>query len=272
MGRGIRRATGGLVALALVAAAIGFYVFSPRLSATSGLPTVTNAEPAPTPSFTQSAAPDSTPTPVASGTAPQPLDSSPDRNLPPGPGGRDPGIRLTATPTPQGTFDVVETVRLVKPVTKLTLAPPDFTSASPSLRSSRPVAAGLVVTAGGSRIKLSNGTVSRATVIPIAKPADLFELRYQLRGATVISRPSSVGRRLGGLGPMVTGVPDGLAVAITVRGHSVRNLSCPCLPQDDQACAAGHQPRLRVNGNLARRDALVEVQFDIAAAQVEAPR
>jgi hypothetical protein len=272
MGRGVRRTVGGLVTLALVAAAIGFYLVSPRLSATSGLSPGTNAEPTAVRSSSQSADPGPNPTLVPSETATQAPGSSPDPNLPPGPGGREPGIRLTATPTSQGLFDVVETVRLVEPVTKLTLAPPDLTSASPSLRGMRPVAEGLVVTAGDSRIKLPSGTVRRATVIRLTTPAYLFELRYQLRGTIVVSKPSTLGRRLGGLGPLVTGVPDGLAVAISVRGHSVRNLSCPRLPQDDQACAAGQQPRLRVNRNLARRDALVEVQFDITAAQVEAPR
>jgi hypothetical protein len=272
MGGGVRRVIGGLVTLALVAAAIGFYVVSARLSATSGPTTVATVEPAPTQSSSQSAAPDPTPTPIPSEAATQPPGNSPNRNLPPGPGGREPGIRLTAAPTSTGAFDVVETVRLAEPVTNLAVAPPNFASASPSLRSRHPVAEDLVVTAGDSPIKLPNHTVRGPTAIRLAKPADLFELRYQLRGATVVSRPSSVGRRLGGLGPLVTGMQEDLPVAISVRGRSVRNLSCPRLPTADQACAAGSQPRLRVNRNLARRDAVIEVQFDITAAQVEAPR
>jgi hypothetical protein len=179
---------------------------------------------------------------------------------------------LTATPTPQGAFDVVETVRLAAPVTKLTLAPPDLAAASPTLRGGHPVAEGLVVRAGNSRIKLTSHVVRQTTVISADRPTDLFELRYQLRGVTAISTPSSAGRALGVVGPLATGVPAELPVAITVRGRNIRNLSCPCLTQDAQACAAGRLPRLRVNQNLARRDALVEVQFDITATQVEAPR
>jgi hypothetical protein len=60
-------------------------------------------------------------------------------------------------------------------------------------------------------------------------------------------------------------------VAITVRGHSVLNLSCPRLPIADQSCAAGAQPRLRVDRDLARRDALVLVQFNISTTRVGAP-
>ena len=71
---------------------------------------------------------------------------------------------------------------------------------------------------------------------------------------------------------MVTAVPEELPVAITVQGHSVRNLSCPRLPLDDQACAAGRRPKVRVDRKLPLRDALVVVQFDVAVTQVGAPR
>jgi hypothetical protein len=273
MGGAVRRAIGTLVTLALVAAALGFYIASPRLSVTSGEPPVTNAEPASPATSSQYAAPSPTATGTTTPATTRGRNRSPDRDLPPGPGGREPGIRLTATPTAQGRFDVVETVRLAAPVTQLTLAPPDLTApaVSPSLHRMHPAAEGLVLTAGDSRVKLANDVVRRATEIPIAEPTDRFQLRYQLRGVTAISAPSSAGRRLAGVGPLLTGVPDELPVAITIRGHSIRNLSCPCLAQDDQACAAGRQPKLRVNRNLARRDALVEVQFDIPVTQVGAP-
>jgi hypothetical protein len=171
----------------------------------------------------------------------------------------------------QGDFEVVEMVRLAVPVSELTVAPPDLTRAGPSLRKTRPVVEALKVTADDRPIKLRTDTVRMATVVRLARPADLFELHYRLRGVTVINKPSSAGRRLGGLGP-IAGVPDQLPVAITVRGHSVLNLSCPCLPEDDRTCAAGRQPRVQVNGPLSRRDALVEVQFNLAATRFGAPR
>jgi hypothetical protein len=269
IGRGLRRASGSLVLLALLAAALGFYVGSPRFLVTSGARPVTT-EPASEPSPTESASPAPTPTP--SQTATQNPGTSPDRDLPPGLGGQEPGIRLSATPTVQGEFEVVEMVRLADPVSELTVAPPDLTRAGPSLRKTRPVVEALKVTADDRPIKLMNDTVRRATVVRFARSADLFELHYRLRGVTVINKPSSAGRRLGGLGPIVIGVPEQLPVAITVRGHSVLNLSCPCLPEDDQTCAAGRQPRIQVNRNLIRRDALVEVQFNLAATRFGAPR
>ena len=274
MGGVLRRAIGTLLALVLVAAAVGFYLGSPRLSATSGPTPVATAEPVPLESPMESASPDPNPTPTPTPTRrPTPTpDSSPHRDLPPGPGGREPGIRLTATTTPQGAFEMVETVRLAEPVTQLILAPPDLRPAGGHLQTKRPVAEALEVVAGGKKIKLTNTTVRRALVVHNPRPTDLFKLRYRLRGVTVSNTPSSSGRALGGVGPLVTGVPDELPVAVTVRGDSVRNLSCPCLPLDDQACAAGPAPKVRVNQNLRRKDALVVVQFDLGVAGVGGPR
>jgi hypothetical protein len=266
MGGGVRRAIGSLVTVALLAAALGFYVASPRHAVTSGPPPVNQAEPVPARTATQVVSPAPTPTETTA----QARGSSPDRNLPPGPGGREPGIRVTATPTSHGNFEIVETVRLAAPVTQLALSVPDLTPAGPILAATHPVAETLKVTADNHSIKLSTRTVRRSIRVALPRPADLFELSYRLSGVTVMNTPSSAGRALGGLGPMATDVPDELPVAITVRGHSVRNLSCPRLPIDGQACAAGRSPKLRVEPNLARRDALVLVQFDISATQLGA--
>jgi hypothetical protein len=266
----LRRAIGTVVTLALVGAAIGFYTLSPHLSLTAGPEPATTAEPTPTRTTIESASPSLTQPPTR--TATRTPESKPDRDLPPGPGGRQPGIRLTATPTSLGAFDVVETVRLAEPVTQLTLAPPDLTSANRELRRKRPVAEALQVRAAGRAIKVPSTTLRRAVVLSLAEPGVAFELRYRLRGVTVLNKPSSAGRALGAVEPLVTGVPAELPVAVTVRGHSVRNLTCPRLPIADWACAAGPQPNMRVNRNLPRRDALVAAQLDLTATRVGAPR
>src|SRR4051812_33525212 len=272
MGSGLRRAIGGLVTLALLVAAVGFYLASPHLAVTAGQPPGNNAEPAGSPSPEPSTSSAQTGTPVPSQTATTPAAESPrDRRLPPGPGGREPGIRITAIPTVQGPFEVVETVRLAGPVDALTVAPPDLTPATSSLPGAHPVAEGLRVTADGHPVRLPTRRVSQPIEIRPTSPTDLFELHYRLRGVTVLNTPSSTGRALGGLGPLVTGVPNELPVAITVRGHSVLNLSCPRLPIANQACAAGVPPRLRVNPDLTLRNALVLVQFNIPATRVGAP-
>jgi hypothetical protein len=272
MGSGVRRAIGGLVTLALLVAAVGFYLASPRLAANAGPPPGNNADPAGSPSSEPSAASPQPATPVPTQTETTPGGESPrDRKLPPGPGGREPGIRITAIPTVQGPFEVVETLRLAEPVSALTLAPPDLTPATSSLPGTHPVADALRVTANGHPVRLPTRRVSRPIEVLPSGPTDLFELHYRLRGVTVLNTPSSAGRALGGLGPLVTGVPDELPVAITVRGHSVLNLSCPRLPIANQACAVGARPRMRVDRNLTRRDALVLVQFNIPATRVGAP-
>ena len=116
MGGALRRAIGIVVTLALVGAAIGFYVASPGLSLTSGPGPVTTAEPAPTRTTIGSASPARPPRRPTRTPTPTP-ETTPDRDLPPGPGGREPGIRLTVTPTALGAFDVIETVRLAEPAT-----------------------------------------------------------------------------------------------------------------------------------------------------------
>jgi hypothetical protein len=271
MGGAFRRALGSLVTLTLLAAAIGFYLASPRLHVTSGSGPATNAEPARTQSPTESASPDSTPTATPTPTATQAPGSSDDRNLPPGPGGSESGIQLVAATTSDGEFDIIETVRLAQPVVRVTLAPPDLRPLAGDLKRKRPVAQALTVRVEGHRIKAPKRTVRQATELTFTRPTDLFELHYRVQGATVASKPSRAGRLLGAVGPL-TRVPDDLPVAITVKGHSVLNLSCPCLSLEDQACAAGDVPTMRVDQYLARRDALVLVQFDIPATQVGAPR
>jgi hypothetical protein len=272
MSGAFRRAIGTVVTLALVGAAIGFYALSPNLTLTSGPGPVTTAEPAPTRTTIESASPTPTPSPAPTRTPTRTPESTPDPNLPPGPGGRTPGIRLTVTPTAHGAFDVIEAVRMAEPVTQLSLALPDVASAGRILRGKRAVAGSLQIRAAGRRIKVPTTTLHRATVISVGRPGEVFELRYRLRGVTVINKPSSEGRAFGAVGPLVTNMPQDLPVAITVRGHSVRNLTCPCLPMQEWACAAGPRPNVRVNRNLARRDALVAVQLDLTAIRVGAPR
>ena len=104
MGGALRRTIGTVVTLALVGAAIGFYALSPRLLLTSGPGPVATAAPASTPTTIESASPSPSRTPSPTPTPTQAPSSARDRNLPPGPGGREPGIRLSATPTAQGAW------------------------------------------------------------------------------------------------------------------------------------------------------------------------
>jgi hypothetical protein len=264
MGRVLRRAFGGLLVAALLITALAFYTYSPYLSlaaAPDGPATSTTpSSGAPSGTSSASSAPSSTRSPL-------PRAASPDRNLPPGPGGQQPGIRLVATVLPGGVFEVIETVRLAAPVSHLTLAPPDLRGAGRALRSARPYASDVVVRAGEQRAEPPRGTVRRATTVALGRPTDRFQVRYHLHDSVRHNKPSSAGRALGAVAPLTSRLPGDLPVAVAVRGEAVRNLGCVGLPVDQWACFAGKRPNVRVNRNLPLRAALVQVQLDLEAGR-----
>lgn len=245
----------------LLVTALAFYVYSPFLTltaATGGPASSARPQSAPAPSVTTRMP---LPTPVASSSA-----EAPRSDLPPGPGGQLPGIRLVATVLEGGGFAVTETVRLPAPATTLTLAPPDLHRAGRTLHSARPVATQLVVRADGRSVRLPQRTVRRVTTVTLRRPTDHFVIRYELHGTIKRNKPSRAGRALGAVGPLTSGMPDDLPVAASFSGQAVRNLRCSGLPVDQQACVAGHPPHVRVNQDLPYRAALVLLQLDLAEA------
>ena len=260
IGRVLRRALGALLVACLVVTAVAFYVYSPYLNLTAAPsgPRGSARPSEPTPPETPAASPG-----PSSTRAPSPTTQTAEGDLPPGPGGQQPGVRLVATLRATGVFEVTETVRLVAPVRSLTLAPPDLRAASRDLRSAHPKATELVVRADGKPVKLSRRTVQRSTVIALLRATDRFEIRYQLHGSYRVSEPSSAGRAVGAVAPLIRKQPGNLPVAVTVRGEAVRNLGCVGLPVDEQACIAGEPPNARVKHNLPLRAALVQVQMDL---------
>lgn len=256
MGRLLRRALGGLLVAGLIAASFAFYTYSPYLTLTIPVGPPTTAEPAPSSSTggRMSAAPTPTPTPTP---------SAADAGRPVDPGRRDPGIRLVATVRAGPVFAVTETVRLPKPVTTLTLMPPDLRSAG-NLRSARAEVTRLVVRAGGRTVKVPRRTVNRKMVVALGRPTDRIVVSYRLAGTIRRSRPSSADRALGGVQPLVSRVPGDLPVAILTPGQAVRNVSCVLPPDPPMPCFAGHRPKVRVAQPLPHRDALVLVQLDLA--------
>jgi hypothetical protein len=172
-----------------------------------------------------------------------------------------------ATPDARGRFDIAELVRLEQPVTLLQLRPIDVRAAGVGLDRARPVATQIQVTADEQALAVPRDRVSRATVLTLDAPTEVFQLRYVLRGVTERTPNSSPGRALGAVGPLVAGVPGDLPVAVVVIGRSVRNLGCPSSEMVRRPCATGQPPRLRVNRNLPHRAALVTVQLDLRGSQ-----
>lgn len=259
MGRALRRTVGAVLVVVLAGSAVGFYHYSPRLDLTAARGPARSADPAPdeaTPDV--SPAPTPAPSPTVAGGA--------------GPPDRDAGVDLQVRVGRDGTFWVVETVRLPRPVDRVALAPPDLTLAGPGLKGTRAVATGLTVRADGRSVSLPRRTVRRATTVRLPEGTSRVVLRYRLRGAVKINRPVQVrGRALGALAPLVGGVPADLPVAIAFRSEAVRNLSCVGLPPAAQNCYTGERPDVRVGTDLARRDALVLVQLDLRSAEDRLP-
>ncbi len=266
-----RRALGLVSTLALLGLAIGFYRSAPGQTATMTAPPPASTAaslPSPTPIGTRTPSrakpPSRSPTPSATRTN---TPEKPPKGMPEGPGTTEPGILLIATPDARGRFDIAELVRLEQPVTLLQLRPIDVRAAGVGLDRARPVATQIQVTADEQALAVPRDRVSRATVLTLDAPTEVFQLRYVLRGVTERTPNSSPGRALGAVGPLVAGVPGDLPVAVVVIGRSVRNLGCPSSEMVRRPCATGQPPRLRVNRNLPHRAALVTVQLDLRGSQ-----
>lgn len=246
----LRRAIGVLLPLALCVTAVGFYTAAPdELSLGTATP------PGTSPSVRVS--PDSS-SPTAE---PSQTPSADPSSLPSGPGVTEPGIMLIAQPQSDGSFDVAEMVLLVEPTTELDLRPPRVSRAGESFADLDPLAAQVQVSADGQVVSLPDGQISDRTRVDVARTRR-FDLRYSLSDVTVRSIPSSAGRALAVLAPL-TQVDGDLPVVVTVVGDAVRNLQCPRLKEELQACAAGDLPRLTVAEPLPADDALVLVQLDL---------
>jgi hypothetical protein len=269
LGRALRRAIGGLLVAVLLVTALAFYTYSPYLSLTAGAGgPVTSAVPTGSSSVPSTASVTTSTTP-----SPSPTVGAADRDLPPGPGGQEPGVLLLAVVRPDRVFEVTETVRLAAPVSWVTLTPPDLRRGSKYLQSARPEATDVVLRGAEQRaVRPPGGRVVKATTVALNQPTDRFEIRYRLHGSIRMSRPSTAGRALGAVAPLTSRLPAEMPVAVRVYGTAVQNLDCVGLPTDQRACFDGKRPHARVNQHLPYRAAVVQVQLDLQAAGDEGRR
>ena len=165
-----------------------------------------------------------------------------------GPGITEPGILLVASPAADGSFDVLERVRLAGPVSVLTLRPAPVDRAGRQFASATAAATQVEVSAGEKSVVVPGATIGTQVDLPVA-PADRFELRYRLDDVTVRSTPSTDGRALAAIGPLTGGVDDDLPVLVIVSGGTVLGLSCPLLPISEQSCGSRIQSGPALNGN-----------------------
>jgi hypothetical protein len=202
---------------------------------------------------TASASPD-----PSSGSTPSADDSPPSRNA------QHAGIKLTARAMSDGTFDITEVVLLADPTQSVTLRPPDLRLLDNVLGHTRPVATDVQLTAGDRRVRVPGDTIRTSTSLALLEPTRRIELRYRMSGVTRRSKPSTAGRALAAVGPLITDVPPDLPVSVAVPGRSVRNLECPTLDATRQACAVGPPNAMRIDQPLPCHAALVMVQLDLS--------
>jgi hypothetical protein len=182
-----------------------------------------------------------------------------------GPGVTEPGILLIASPAADGSFDVLEQVRLSGPVSVLTLRPAPVQRAGQQFASASAAATRIEVSAGDQPVVVPGGTVGSPVDLPVAD-ADRFELRYRLGDVTVRSTPSTDGRALAAIGPLTGGVGDDFPVLVIVPGGTVLGLSCPLLPLSQQACGSRVQSEQALQRELPWSLALTSVQFNVPPA------
>src|SRR5664279_955639 len=182
-----------------------------------------------------------------------------------GPGLTQPGILVMAMPAADGSFNVLERIRLVSPVSVLTLRPAPVDRAGQQFASASAAATQVQVTAGDQPVVVPGGKVAARLDLPVAH-VDHFELRYRLTDVTVISTPSKPGRALATIGPLTGGVDDDLRVLFVLTGDSILGLNCPLLPLSQQSCGNRVQPRVSIERELPWRLALTSVQFNLPLA------
>jgi len=203
---------------------------------------------------------------IAVGSVPAPLAGPPPALLPQtGPGLTQPGILLVATPATDGTFDVLERIRLLNPVSVVTLRPAPVDRAGQQFAADSGAATQVQVTAGDQPIVVPGAKVGATTNLAVAE-VDQFEVRYRLTDVTVMSTPSTPGRALAAIGPLTGGVADDLPVLFIVTGDTILGLNCPLLPFSQQSCGSRVQTGPSIERELPWRLALTSVQFDLPPA------
>lgn len=182
-----------------------------------------------------------------------------------GPGVTEPGILLFVIPTSDGSFDVIERVRLASPVTELILRPAQVAGAGRQFDGVSPVATQVQVSAGDQPVVVPGARVD-GTVDLAVPQVDHFEIRYLLTDVTIRSVPSTAGRALAAIGPLTAGVDDELPVMFVASGGTILGLNCPLLPLSQQSCGSHRQTGTGVSSQLPWHLALMSVQFNLPPA------
>jgi hypothetical protein len=178
-----------------------------------------------------------------------------------GPGVTRSGIRLSAVPRRDGSFDMTEDVMLPEAMNLLQLQVPSSGEHLPGMMAkTSPQVTDLRVLADDQSIPVQDTTVNGAADLPLTTAATRIHLTYRLSGS-VIRRTQSKPERAGAaIRPLTAGVEGTLPTTFSVTG-GLLNAVCPLMT--DIRCAVGDPPKLGILPNIPASKALVVLQLDL---------
>jgi hypothetical protein len=209
------------------------------------------------------AAVQSTPTPTV---VPPTAERGSSKGITSGPGVDQPGVLMEFSPRADGGFDVAEHVILRSRVSRVDFVPPSHAAAGAAFADTHPQIVDLQIQGDDAQPLGRNipaRPMTRATSVPLGGATSTLVLRYQLAGTSVRSIPSRAGRALAYVRPITAGFDSTLPVQVAAGGSGTLNLTCPALPADALACAAGTAPDLHTRSALRDSASTVVVQLDL---------
>ncbi|TCC04511.1 hypothetical protein E0H45_35410 [Kribbella soli] len=172
-----------------------------------------------------------------------------------------PGIKLTAVPLPDGSFDVTENLVLPEATGRLPLQLPASGKNLPGMMApTTPRVTNLKVAANGRSVPLGNTTITGAGFVRLPPGATKIQLTYRLSGSTVRATPSGSTRAGAAISPLTASVESTLPTDLTITS-GLLNVVCPLL--DEPRCAVGDPPRLTVRPAIPAGKALVVLQLNL---------
>jgi hypothetical protein len=260
----VRRSLGALTVTALLGAAVAVSAglsWPGTVRATDGalasaVPSPASRQPTagPSASATRTIVPTRTisPTPKTSPTPPKSA-SAPVGN---------PGIAITASPDPDGSFLVSEVITLPEAVTEVGVRPASIGDAGTGFERLRPTAINVELTASGQALIAPDGPITSEVTLRWGSPTHQVQLRYRLSGVSVASARAKPGRALAAFGSLLDRMPANLPVTVVVTGNTVLSLTCPQLPLATMACGAGKTPQFQTLHPIPFDRSRVLVQYD----------
>ena len=189
--------------------------------------------------------------------------ATPEPTTTPGTGQTKPGIKLTAVPRADGSFDITENVMLPEATDILPLQLPASGEHLPGMMArTTPHVTNLKLLADDQSVPLDNTTVTAADYIPLTVPATRIQLTYRLSGSTVRAQPlPSPSTRAGAaIRPLTAGTDGTLPTDVAVTS-GLLNAVCPLMTET--RCAVGDPPNLTIQPDIPASKALVVLQLNL---------